>query len=100
MRDLVQQCATNERSIKEMLVQEEREKRIKELQSQFSAIPRDVIIQVLASVKWDVEEAIVPLFYKLEDYQRKNEEEFKKQDEIRQSQLPRPIEEKVFLKSH
>jgi hypothetical protein len=73
-----------------MLVQEERESRIKELHSQFTAIPRDVVIQILSSVKWDVEAAILPLFNTLEKYQTVQEDEMKKQADLRQSQMPRP----------
>ena len=97
LNDALKQCATDERNIKEMLVQEERESRIKELQSQFTAVPRDYIIQILASVKWDVEAAILPLFNNLDKFQKVQEDELKRQADLRQSQMPRP-EDKVQLR--
>lgn len=78
----------------------EKELKVKELQEQFTAIPRSVIIDTLESVKWVLDEAILPLFEKLEQYQRVQEVELIKQYELYQSKLPRPEDQPIEEEKH
>jgi hypothetical protein len=71
----------------------EKEQKIRELQEQFSTVTRDVIFQVLEGCKWDVDEAIVPLFTKAHEINQQLEEDDRKKREEERSKRPRPAEE-------
>jgi hypothetical protein len=79
----------------------ERESKIKELQDQFRILPKNLIIEILETTKWIVDDAIVPLFLKLEEYQslkpldQKNE---KKPFPVEDISSPIKINESVELK--
>jgi len=80
------------REMKEEL-EHEKEQKIRELQDQFSTVTRDAIIEVLESCKWDIDEAIVPLFTRAQDINQRIEENDRQKREEEQRKKPRPAEE-------
>jgi len=76
--------------------QKHNERKISELQTQFTTIPREVIIRVLEQNKYDVDACIVPLFNALAEVQKQDqlssrkkreEEDKKKRDEQTKAQI-------------
>jgi len=101
LADVLQANRNNKKKTVEVLrsmnteMRNEKELKIKELQEQFSCLSRDIIVAALESVKWEVEEAIIPLFNKMQEKQPEIAAEQIKQREIEQSKLPKPVEEVI-----
>jgi len=58
------------------------ERKIAELQSQFTTLPRETIVKILQQNKYDVDSCIVPLFNILAEVQRADQVASKKQREL------------------
>jgi len=75
----------------------DQENQIKELQKQFYAVPKEVIIQILEKFKYNFEEVIVPLFNEQAEIQKREQVGLKKKRE-QEEKLKREEETKKQCK--